>query len=483
MPRLQPLLTVWAGSVTINILPDDVLLLIFYFDGLEDSEWWCISAVSWHRLVHVCKRWRSVVFASPNFLGLRLTWTCAENIGIWPPLPIVIWNGIDWLKRQAGDGGFDVLLDAATVHRSRIWGISLYLTSRKLQRLASAMQEEFPALTHLTLNCPDSPLPALPDGFLGGSAPRLRSLELRYIPFPALPKLLLSATGLIHLKLWNIPHFEYIFPEKIIIALAMLVNLKSLTIRFKFPLSRLDSKNLRQAPLTRSVLPALECLDLEGMNEQLEDLVVRIDAPILYEISVKIFDQLDQPIFDTQQLAQFIGRTPDLKTLEESHITCFNHEVHVELSSPLSKLIRLEIPLRESDLQLSFLMSSLPPLTTVERLYIRDHRHPNFFDDHWTTKNTRWLELSHPFTALKELHVVFEEFVPPIIPVLHTLVGKRVIETLPALQNIFFMEFELSGPIQEAIQQLVTARRLSGHPLTVHIGEHKSTGCQLDDTD
>ena len=32
VPCLQLLLTVWAGRVTINILPDDVLLLIFHFD-------------------------------------------------------------------------------------------------------------------------------------------------------------------------------------------------------------------------------------------------------------------------------------------------------------------------------------------------------------------------------------------------------------------------------------------------------------------
>ena len=156
----------WAGSVTVNILPDDVLLLIFYFDGLEDSEWWCISAVSWHRLVHVCQRWRSVVFASPNFLGLRLTWTCAENkaenIGIWPSLPIVIWNGIYSLKLGGGD--FDVFLDVATVHRNRIWGINLYPTSWEFQRLASVMQDEFPALTHINLNCTDSPLQLFPMG-------------------------------------------------------------------------------------------------------------------------------------------------------------------------------------------------------------------------------------------------------------------------------------------------------------------------------
>jgi hypothetical protein len=76
------------------------------------------------------------------------------------------------------------------------------------------MQDQFPALTHLSLTFHpdprdlfhseprDRPLAqALPDGFLGGYAPNLKALELSYIPFPALPNLLLSATDLVNLAL------------------------------------------------------------------------------------------------------------------------------------------------------------------------------------------------------------------------------------------------------------------------------------------
>jgi hypothetical protein len=96
-------------------------------------------------------------------------------------------------------GDYD--FDAAIVHPNRVREIDLHLTSFHLQLLASAMQEPFPALTHLTLGITDydldcdgfvAPAPALPDGFLGLSSPRLQSLELDSIPFPALPKLLLS---------------------------------------------------------------------------------------------------------------------------------------------------------------------------------------------------------------------------------------------------------------------------------------------------
>ena len=230
--------------MTINNLSDDVLLHIFHFvrvsnlDLLEDvSRLWPLSW--WHWLVHVCRGWRFVVFALLNTLDLRLACgprTRVELIGIWPPFPIVITNKCDWSFPE--DYGFD----AAFVQHNRVREIVLFhLKSSQLQRVVSAMQEQFLALIHLmldfTANYSPAPAPALPDGFLGGSAPRLQSLGLQFIPFPALPKLLLSATDLVRLSLWNIPHSGYISPEVIIAALAALANLKALTIGFKSPLS------------------------------------------------------------------------------------------------------------------------------------------------------------------------------------------------------------------------------------------------------
>ena len=54
--------------------------------------------------------------------------------------------------------------------------------------------------------------PALPGSSLGGSASRLQRLVLLHIPFPVLPKLLLSATHLVDLHLINIPHSGHYFP-------------------------------------------------------------------------------------------------------------------------------------------------------------------------------------------------------------------------------------------------------------------------------
>ena len=83
-----------------------------------------------------------------------------------------------------------------------------------------------------------------------------------------------------------------------------------------------------------------------------------------------------------------------------------------------------------------------------------------------TIESSRWMELLHPFTAVKCLYIS-QEFAVCIAPSLQELVGERTMEVLPALETIF-----LEGPsepirVQEAIGQVSAARRLSGHPIAV----------------
>jgi len=96
--------------VTFGALPDDVLLEIFdfYLAPKSIQSYWpslgLIPEDAWHTLVHVCKRWRSIVFASPHRLQLQLL--CTNNrpiqnlLDIWPELPIVISSGRGMSKWQ-----------------------------------------------------------------------------------------------------------------------------------------------------------------------------------------------------------------------------------------------------------------------------------------------------------------------------------------------------------------------------------------------
>ena len=148
-------------------------------------------------------------------------------------------------------------------HSNRICEIYIDdMTNSRWERFAAAMQKPFPELTHLEVWTPDV-VPVLPDSFLGGSAPRLRTLKLRRIPFPSIPKLLLSANGLVKLYLWDIPDSGYFSPDAMATALTVMTRLESLHLRFRSPRSRPDPESRPLPPPTRFVLPALTKLSIQ----------------------------------------------------------------------------------------------------------------------------------------------------------------------------------------------------------------------------
>jgi hypothetical protein len=69
--------------------------------------------------------------------------------------------------------------------------------------MAKVMKKPFVVLMHLFIASNDGNAPVLPAEFLGGFAPRLQSMSLLDIPFPALPTLLLSTSDLVSLNLRN----------------------------------------------------------------------------------------------------------------------------------------------------------------------------------------------------------------------------------------------------------------------------------------
>jgi hypothetical protein len=251
---------------------DDVLLEIFdlcldededmdpwYDQGNEEDERHSYDA--WYALVHVCQRWRYVVFESPRRLNLRLHCTrrhVREMLGVWPALPIIIWDMMAFTSTNEDN------TIAALEHRDRVCEIKLgRLTRLQSEKLVPLMQEPFPALTKLQIESnsgASDELPVLPDSFLGGSTPHLRFLCLSDILFPALPNLLRSASNLIYLFLDGIPS-GYISSE-MAAALSALSKLEVMHIFFRYAFSDSDLKVQAPPPLTRSVLPALNVLKL-----------------------------------------------------------------------------------------------------------------------------------------------------------------------------------------------------------------------------
>jgi hypothetical protein len=83
--------------------------------------------------------------------------------------------------------------------------------------------------------------------------------------------------------------------------------------------------------------------------------------------------------------------------------------------------------------------SFLPPLSTVENLYIYKHQ---YLQSDWQDndiENTHWLGLLRPFTTVKSLYL-WELSAPRIAPALQE----------PILQNISLEGLQPSGPVRYA---------------------------------
>jgi len=442
-------------------LPDYVLLEIFdFYVAADNTPRYGLQRPqhedAWHTLVHVCKRWRWVVFASPCRLNLQLLCTnkrpVRSTLGVWPSLPLII-KSYRGMSRSQDAGN----IIAALKQHNRVYKIDINGMPKLFLKKIRAIKLEgpFPKLTSLRLwELFDQNGPVLPDLFLSGPAPRLRELWLYGVTFPALEKLLMSTHDLVNLTISSIPRSGYISPEAMVTCVSALTRLESLKLQFRFPRSWAGGANRHPPPLTRVVLPALALLWFKGDSEYLEDIVSRIDAPALNNTQIQFFNQL---LFDTPLLCHFIGRTETLKTPHLSHITFSSYRVLVNLferkGTDDHKALELGILCRPSEWQLSSLTevcsSSLPPLLapTLEHLVMYEDQNslPQWQDD---MENTQWIELLQPFTSVRNLELSGKL-------VLGELTGERVTEVLPALQTISLPGPQPTGPIQGAIVQFI----------------------------
>ena len=288
-----------------------------HFDDLDNKD-----HDAWHTLVHVCQRWRRVVFASLRRLDLQLLCTNRRPVkkwlDVWPEFPICIQVNHD--RRSPRLWGITNIIAALKQHH-RVCEILFKGVPNSLLKTFAAINEPFPELISLELVSNEENAPILPDSFLGGSAPCLLELELCGISFPELGKLLLSTRDLVVLSLSRIPQSGYISPEAIVTSLSVLTALKSLDLGFR-PRPRFEPPSPHPPPPTRIVLPALINFAFRGDIDYLEDIVSRIDTPLLANITMSSSNRFlfppplhnsqgssDRLSFATLPLRDFISRT------------------------------------------------------------------------------------------------------------------------------------------------------------------------------
>ncbi|KAH9960724.1 hypothetical protein BGW80DRAFT_1464164 [Lactifluus volemus] len=429
--------------VTIRSLPDNVLLHIFDYCqilSLYGSHRW------WHALIHVCQRWRYIVLEPSSRHKLRLV--CNGNtpmkktLDVWPrSFPIVV---SDW-RSPLPLGGVNLI--AALEHYDRVSEIDLNLTSTLLKRVYKVMSKPYPVLTRLRLYTSES-APVLRDTFLGGSSPRLKHLDLTAM-----------AT-----------------------ALSVLTELKYISIDFESPASFPDPTNRLPSSFRRVVLPALTCLEFCGSSEYFEDLVARIDTPVMTSVDTWFFNpsHLD---FDIPHFLQFIGRTELPRSFEvaelyfsyESILILFGYRITPERNE-YPYTLSIKISCHGFDRQVTCLAQICgkisPLLSNVQRLLIVTSWPPRdnlvFLDWKDHVDNPKWLEILQAFSASQHMHIS-PKLGEIIASALQELTGERARDALPVLRHLYLPS--PSAYTQQAIESFIFSRQHSNYPITVHLRE------------
>ncbi|KAH9056999.1 hypothetical protein EDB87DRAFT_1145594 [Lactarius vividus] len=156
-----------TGRVTWQ-LSDNVLLNIFryYLD---------VSPRHWPRLVHICRRWRRIVFASQRSLRLQMFCThgmpVLKTLNCWPAMPIVVrYGGSPELCPPAPKDEENIT--AALKQSGRVISINLTVTKSLLKKL-TAIERPFSQLEDLVLLSRDSVPLTLPSAFRFFILPRV----------------------------------------------------------------------------------------------------------------------------------------------------------------------------------------------------------------------------------------------------------------------------------------------------------------------
>ena len=449
------------------MLPDESLLEIFDLYREETILSHVQAVWGWTTLAHVCQRWRAIILASPQLLHLRVTCSprtpVKTSLDIWPPFPLaVICVTVETVNEKGEEN-----IAAALEHRDRISDLHIFDNrGSSLKRWVVAMQEPLPVLADLYLGTfHGESAVVLPDEFLGGSAPCLRSFLLQRVAFPAFPKFVLRATHIVLLSLYEIQDSWYtsVPPEAMATCLAALPDLETFRISFLSP----PSSPLQITPPSRmrSVLPALTTFEFKGVSEYLEGFIARIDIPHLNRLHMVFFMDL---IFDTPQLHRFIDRTGSLRPFNPALLKISRDVIGITFGSSLT-YFGLEIECEEPDLQISSVTQvcneHFPLLSRVEQLDICETPSMELVGKN-EVNSSLWLELFRRFSAVRSLYVS-ETLEPLVAAALGELTGERTMEVLPALENLSLDGAEPSESTRDTMESFIAARQLSDRPVVV----------------
>jgi hypothetical protein len=324
-----------------------------------------------------------------------------------PPLPLIIDHIIkdhDQVITAEDEEGIILALQ----HRGRVRRIRLEMPVIKLQKLVTAMDEEFPMLEFLYITTPteQGASMSLPQTF---QAPHLRHLILENVFCPITSPLFTPTAGLVTLSLMEIRPSANLSPNNLLQRLSLMPQLETLGIDFYSPVPSRDvATQLWHIPTTHVTLPNLRWFGFRGVSAYLEALLPRITTPLLEKLQILFFNQLD---FSVPHLLQFIGSGENLKF--RSAKLAFNEEgVSVKVyphEGARMYALYVDVGCRQFDWQVVSAAQLFHPLRTVfssvEHLTLEYERYVTNTERHDEADPAQLRKLFESFNNVKVLLV------------------------------------------------------------------------------
>jgi hypothetical protein len=429
---------------------DEVLLNIFRY--YVDT-----SPRFWPRLVHVCRKWRRIVFSSHQALQLRLFCThgtpVLKTLECWPALPIVVEYGWSPALDTPAPAADDDDVMAALRHCHRVTSIDLSVTSSLRDRF-SAIKEPFSELEDLVLEFQGGLWMTLPSVFRWG--PRLHRLHLTRIAIPELTQLLTSSRNLVDIQLHEIPAIGYSLLSSFRSALCEMTQLQSLSLQF------LPVPIYPEIVLSSLSLPTLTRLKYQGASEYLDHLVAGIDAPRLEVVEINFFDEIK---FRARNIGKFIYQMGKQNSQRQADILFSKNYVTITLTPPVPTCVTLQVFCGSSNQQLSSITQVCSEFSTsllgVEQFKLRISG-TQASRGQYDSDGEGWIALINAFKGTRPLAINFSRNI-----VLALGSSENV---LPALHKLHIRQSESRDSdaiLRKVVGSFMHSRERSGHFIEV----------------
>ena len=379
-----------------------------------------------------------------------------------PPLPLTVdYRSKDGITLEDERG---ILL--ALEQRHRVRHLRLLVPVRNLQRLVTAIDEEFPILEYLIVDRwrDDSRASLMLPETL--QAPRLRHLMLRGFAFPIRSRLHPTATGLVTLCLVIRHPSAYFQPNILLQWISFMPQLESLDIRHTFAVPNRDvERQLTHTPITtRITLPNLHLFWFRGVTAYLEAVICRITTPRLEKLGIRLFKHIT---FSIPHLPLFMAATENLR-LDNAEIMFKDERLGVKMFSRETDTYTFGVWVDSchldwqvsSAVQISNTLSHV--FSAVEDLTLGHEVQSQSAEEHNDVDRIEWHMLLRSFSNVKTLRVE-----DGLVGQLSRSLGFEVGEPLVLLPELQELRYSGSGDVGDAFTSFIDARKNAGRPVTL----------------